>query len=52
MSDKLDVLVISDIHGRVDKLNKLIEYRQKLLKKGEVLNLIFLGDGLDDGVGT
>ena len=48
MSDKLDVLVVSDIHGRVDKLNKLIEYRQKLLKKGEVLNLIFLGDGLDD----
>ncbi|MBR2432651.1 MAG: YfcE family phosphodiesterase [Clostridia bacterium] len=48
MSDKLDVLIVSDTHGRVDKLDRLIECRQRLLKRGEVLNVIFLGDGLSD----
>lgn len=43
-----DVLIVSDTHGRVTRLNELIAYRQKLLSKGEVLNLIFLGDGLKD----
>lgn len=43
-----DVLIISDTHGRVLRLNELISYRQHLLKDGEVLNLIFLGDGLSD----
>lgn len=48
MSDRLDVLIVSDTHGRVDMLERLIRYRQKLLKRGEVLNVIFLGDGLSD----
>ena len=43
-----DVLIVSDTHGRVTRLNELIAYRQKLLSKDEVLNLIFLGDGLKD----
>ena len=43
-----DVLIVSDTHGRIQRLNELIEYRQRLLKSGEVLNLIFLGDGLND----
>ncbi len=43
-----DVLIVSDTHGRLGRLNELIEYRQKLLPKGEILNLIFLGDGLSD----
>lgn len=43
-----DILVISDIHGRLSRLNELISYRQKMLKNGEVLNVIFLGDGLSD----
>ena len=48
MSDKLDVLIVSDTHGRADVLTRLIEHRKKLLKRGEVLHLIFLGDGLND----
>ena len=43
-----DILIVSDTHGRSMRLKELIEYRQKLLPKGEVLNLIFLGDGLND----
>ena len=43
-----DILIISDTHGRVSRLEELISYRRKLLAEGEVLNLIFLGDGLDD----
>ena len=43
-----DVLIVSDTHGRLSRLNDLIAYRQKFLKDGEVLNVIFLGDGLGD----
>lgn len=43
-----DLLIVSDTHGRRARLEELIEYRQRLLLKGEVLNLIFLGDGLSD----
>lgn len=43
-----DILIVSDIHGRLQRLNELVEYRQKLLKSSEVLNVIFLGDGLND----
>ena len=43
-----DVLIISDTHGRISRIEELISYRRKLLAEGEVLNLIFLGDGLDD----
>ena len=43
-----DYLIISDTHGKISRINELVEYRQKLLKHGEVLNLIFLGDGLSD----
>ena len=43
-----DILIVSDTHGRLQRLNELIAYRQSMLKKGEVLNLIFLGDGLSD----
>ena len=43
-----DILIVSDTHGRVQRLDELIAYRQSMLKKGEVLNLIFLGDGLHD----
>ena len=43
-----DILIVSDSHGKVDRLEKLISYRQRLLKKGEVLEVIFLGDGLCD----
>ena len=43
-----DVLIVSDTHGKLTRLNELIEYRQRLLRDGEVLNLIFLGDGLND----
>jgi putative phosphoesterase len=43
-----DILIVSDTHGRIQRLNELITYRQSILKDGEVLNLIFLGDGLSD----
>lgn len=43
-----DILIVSDTHGRIQRLNELIEYRQRLLKNGEVLSVIFLGDGLSD----
>lgn len=43
-----DILIVSDTHGRVTRLNELIEYRQRFLKNGEVLTLIYLGDGLLD----
>lgn len=43
-----DILIVSDTHGRVGRLNELIEYRQSLIKDGEPLTLIFLGDGLSD----
>jgi putative phosphoesterase len=43
-----DILIVSDIHGKLDRLNELIAYRQKMLASGEVLNVIFLGDGLND----
>ena len=45
---KRDILIVSDTHGKSTRLAELIEYRQKLLLEGEVLNLIFLGDGLND----
>ena len=43
-----DILIVSDTHGRAGRLNELIEYRQKLIKNGEPLTLIHLGDGLSD----
>lgn len=43
-----DILIVSDTHKRVSRLNELIEYRQKLIKDGEPLTLIYLGDGLSD----
>ncbi len=42
-----DVLIISDSHESATRVTETIEYRQSLLKKGEVLEVIFLGDGLD-----
>ncbi len=45
---KRDILIISDSHGHVSRINELILRRQRLLRGGEVLNLIFLGDGLAD----
>ena len=43
-----DILIVSDTHGRVSRLNELIEYRQSLDKSGDPLTLIYLGDGLTD----
>lgn len=43
-----DILIVSDTHGRVSRLNELISFRQSLLEKEEVLRVIFLGDGLND----
>ena len=43
-----DILIVSDTHGRAGRLNELIEYRQKLIKNGEPLTLVHLGDGLSD----
>lgn len=43
-----DLLIVSDTHGRIQRLNELISYRQGMLESGEVLNVIFLGDGLCD----
>jgi putative phosphoesterase len=42
-----DILIVSDIHEKSQRLKELLEYRQKLLKPGEVLNVICLGDGLE-----
>ena len=43
-----DILIVSDVHGRRARLDELISYRKSLLNEGEVLNVIFLGDGLED----
>ena len=43
-----DILIVSDTHGRAGRLEELIEYRQRLIKNGEPLVLIYLGDGLSD----
>lgn len=43
-----DILIASDTHGQKSRLEELISYRQKALAKGEVLELIYLGDGLSD----
>lgn len=43
-----DILILSDTHGRIQRLNELISFRQRSLKRGEVLDVIFLGDGLAD----
>ncbi|MBO5715904.1 MAG: metallophosphoesterase family protein [Clostridia bacterium] len=43
-----DILIVSDTHGMATRLSEIIEYRQKLLSEKEVLNVIFLGDGLND----
>lgn len=43
-----DVLIVSDIHGRTSRLDDLIAFRKRLLSDGEVLSVIFLGDGLAD----
>ena len=42
----MDYLVVSDSHTSVSRLADLVQYRRTLLKKGENLHLIFLGDGL------
>ena len=41
-----DVLILSDSHSQAHRVDDVIEYRQSLLKDGEVLEVIFLGDGL------
>lgn len=41
-----DVLILSDSHEQSHRVDDVIEYRQALLKDGEVLEVIFLGDGL------
>ena len=43
-----DILIVSDTHGRAQRLNELIDYRKKILSCDEVLSVIFLGDGLSD----
>ena len=43
-----DILIVSDTHKRSLRLDELISYRKRLLSKGEVLEVIFLGDGLED----
>lgn len=43
-----DYLIVSDTHGRISRLDELIAYRRSMLKAGEVLTLIYLGDGLND----
>ena len=43
-----DILIVSDTHGRKERLEELIKYRQGLIKNGEPLTLIHLGDGLSD----
>lgn len=43
-----DILIISDTHQRASRLDELIAYRRSLLRDGEVLTLMFLGDGLGD----
>ena len=41
-----DILIISDSHEQPHRFDDVVEYRQSLLKNGEVLEVIFLGDGL------
>ena len=41
-----DVLILSDSHEQPHRVDDVIEYRQSLLPAGEVLEVIFLGDGL------
>lgn len=41
-----DVLILSDSHDQPHRVDDVIEYRQSLLKNGEVLQVIYLGDGL------
>lgn len=43
-----DILIVSDSHGRRDRLAALIAYRTRMLSRGEVLELVYLGDGIDD----
>lgn len=45
---KRDILIVSDSHGCLTRFDELIALRKKMLRDGEVLNLIFLGDGLSD----
>ena len=42
-----DILIFSDSHDQNLRVEELIEYRQSLLKDGDVLEAIFLGDGLN-----
>ena len=41
-----DILIVSDSHYQPHRFDDIVEYRQSLLKDGEVLEVIFLGDGL------
>lgn len=43
-----DVLIVSDTHGNAGRLNELIKYRQGLIRDGQPLTVIHLGDGLCD----
>lgn len=42
-----DLLIFSDSHEQSLRVERLIEYRQSLLGDGDVLEVIFLGDGLN-----
>lgn len=43
-----DILIVSDTHGRKERLDELIRFRQGLIKNGEPLTIIHFGDGLSD----
>lgn len=43
-----DILIVSDTHGRKERLEELIKYRQGLINDDDPLTLIHLGDGLSD----
>lgn len=43
-----DILIVSDTHGRKERLDELIKFRQGIIKNGEPLTIIHLGDGLSD----
>ncbi len=44
----MNILIISDTHGRSDRIDEAIKANLKVLPKGETLTLLFLGDGLRD----
>ena len=44
----MNALIISDSHGYPDRIERAIKAQKKILKRGEILTLFFLGDGLRD----